>query len=935
MCVRRSYSRGNSPGTHKCVQNTRQHLLVLAVLFLSAAFLEAGSLPLAFEPNQGQAEAGARYVAPIAGHGRVLVRGDGFEFVFHEAPPAAIRFLGASRRPEISASEPLPGKANYFSGRRLERSLTGVPQYGRVRIREVYPGIDAALHGVNGLLEYDFLVSPHAAVEQIRLALPADAVLENGELVLRAGAAEIRERRPVAYQDIGGERRSVPCSYRLRGSREAGFALGAYDAAFPLVIDPVMWVSYLGSYGGYGNALAVDTQGNTYSAGWISQSGATADVTVVKLNAQGTAALFTSTITAPGSSYPTGMVLDSAGFVYVTGATTSTAFPTTPLAYQNSGGGFLLKLGPDGKLQYATQFHATPAALAVDRNGSVYLTGSAAADFQTTPGVYQPAIAPGQCPASPVNQSSPCPDAFVLKLNPQATAAVYATFLGGSFADQGSAIAVDAYGAARVAGATGSSDFPLAGAGTRGIFHGLVTVGPLWFGDAFATELSADGRSLVFSTYLGGSAPDQAFGVGVTSSGETYVAGQTSSTDFPVTAGAYRTSYAGQPASVPQLGLDGFVTKLNADGSIGFSTYFPGTGAMWLDQSGNAYLATLQFPTGSLPVCNQRGVWAEVLRADGAVLIQPGGYPSPGFNGSSTLGVDIAGNAYVMGTTESVAFLATPGAYQTESSGDREVYVGKVSFTAAPPRSVDCVLNAASLAAGNPRNYSPDGAVSPGEIITLYGHDIGPAAPTGGQVLRGHFPTQIGDTQLFFDGIAAPLLYAGPYQINAVVPFQVQKSTALILRRSGVDTGPITLPVSAAVPGVFLQGNPALEMAAATNQDGTLNSAANPAARGSIITFYATGAGTLAPPPGNGEVLPLTLPLPVPSMGASVLIGGKQAPVQYAGSAPGAVAGLLQVNVTVPEDAPTGAAVPLQLYIGDFVSQLALQGQPPLSISVK
>lgn len=912
-------------------------LLTLVVVLLSSSIIGAASLPLSFEPNLGQAGDGVRYLARTSGSGLLFVRQDGFEFLHPGMPAASIRFLDA-RRATLSSEEALPGRSNYFSGRDPEPSGLAVPQYGRVTFHGIYPGIDAVLHGMDGSLEYDLLLAPHAEPDVILLGLSGAAVIENGELVLRSGAEEIRQHAAVAYQQRNGRRQPVACHYRLLRPNQAGFALGPHDPDLPVVIDPVMWVTYLGgSEAVYGSGLAVDAEGNTYSAASGLEPSGGPGVTVVKLNPQGTQALFTTTISAPGSSYPSAIVLDSAGFIYVAGTTDSTAFPTTPLAYQTSGGGFLFKLAPDGsKIQYSTRLHASPAAIAVDASGSVYLTGTASSDFQTTPGVFQPQIAAGECPATSVaTPSVPCTDAFVLKLNSGGTAAVYATFLGGAYADQGSAIAVDLGGAAHITGATGSSNFPLAGGGTSSSFHGLITEGPLWFGDAFAAELDAAGRSLIFSTYLGGSGPDQGFGIGVDALGYTYVAGQTSSTDFPVTKGAYRTSFSGAPPQAPQLGLDGFVTKLNPDGSIRISTYFQGSGGMIVDSNGNAYLATLSFPTGTVPICNQRGAWVQVLRSDG-VLIQPSGYPSPGSNGSSTIGLDAEGNAYVTGTTNSLAFLATPGAYRTRFDGDRAAYAGKVDFAAAPPRAISCVINAASLAAGNPRNYTSDGAVSPGEIVSLYGNDIGPSTPGGGVVLRGRFTQQIGDTQILFDGIPAPLLYAGPGQINAVVPFALQNPTHLVLWRNGVPTGPIALPVVPAVPGVFLSGDPLLARAAALNEDGTPNSPSNPAARGSVVTFFATGAGIFTPAESDGKILPITLPLPVPAMGASVLIDGKQARVQYAGAAPGEVAGLLQVNAVVPDDAATGPAVPLQLYIGDFVSQLALlPGQAPLSIAVR
>ena len=156
--------------TRQRAKIARSGALWPALLFLTAAAPRAASWPLAFEPNHGQA-AGARFVARTSDHGLVLVEDSGFKFVLAGQSPASIHFLGAERHPALTASQTLPGRANYFSGRNLERAITGVPQYGRVQFSGIYPGIDAVLHRTNGSLEYDFLLAPHAEAGRIRLVL--------------------------------------------------------------------------------------------------------------------------------------------------------------------------------------------------------------------------------------------------------------------------------------------------------------------------------------------------------------------------------------------------------------------------------------------------------------------------------------------------------------------------------------------------------------------------------------------------------------------------------------------------------------------------------------------------------------------------------------------------------------------------------------------
>jgi uncharacterized protein (TIGR03437 family) len=214
---------------------------------------------------------------------------------------------------------------------------------------------------------------------------------------------------------------------------------------------------------------------------------------------------------------------------------------------------------------------------------------------------------------------------------------------------------------------------------------------------------------------------------------------------------------------------------------------------------------------------------------------------------------------------------------------------------------VACGVNAASQWPGLVA-LIPEGTVAPGELFTIYG-------------------TGLDGARVLFDGIPAPLLYAQANQINLIVPFAVHPpSTVMIVERAEIAYGPYRLPVTEAAPAIFsadLSGN---GQAAALNEDGTLNSPANPARRGSIITLYATGAGVMDPPMADGSVAPASLPLPKPRLGVSVLIGSFQAPVEYAGAAPGMLAGAIQLNVRVPDAAPPGDAVPVVVYVGNYGS---------------
>ena len=232
-----------------------------------------------------------------------------------------------------------------------------------------------------------------------------------------------------------------------------------------------------------------------------------------------------------------------------------------------------------------------------------------------------------------------------------------------------------------------------------------------------------------------------------------------------------------------------------------------------------------------------------------------------------------------------------------------------VGTQAAPVLSQ--VINAASGASG---------PISPGEIISLFGTNLGPVTP-GLLTLnaQGNVGTTLSNVQVLFDGIAAPLTYVAAGQINAVVPYEVfgRATTSVVVNFNGVNTTALTLNVVATAPGIFATNGSG--QAAALNQNGSVNTAANPAAKGSTVVLYATGEGQTNPLGVTGSVTGATLKNPTAAVVVS--IGGQPATVAYAGSAPGLVSGVLQLNVVVPAGAPSGASVPVLLSIGGVTTQ--------------
>jgi uncharacterized protein (TIGR03437 family) len=219
------------------------------------------------------------------------------------------------------------------------------------------------------------------------------------------------------------------------------------------------------------------------------------------------------------------------------------------------------------------------------------------------------------------------------------------------------------------------------------------------------------------------------------------------------------------------------------------------------------------------------------------------------------------------------------------------------------------VLNAASFAAG---------AVAPGEIITLIGSAIGPSvAQQGGSSGANDV---LGGTEVLFDTNPAPLLYAGSNQINAIVPFEIsgQATTQISIMTNGELIAGFPVPVSPTSPAIFTTNASGVGPGAILNQDLTINSPSNPADRGSTIVIYGTGAGIMNPQPADGQIMGNNLSIPL--LPVSVTIGGLDAQVVYAGSAPGEVAGVLQVNCVVPQNVSSGDSVDVSLTVGSATS---------------
>ena len=422
-------------------------------------------------------------------------------------------------------------------------------------------------------------------------------------------------------------------------------------------------------------------------------------------------------------------------------------------------------------------------------------------------------------------------------------------------------------------------------------------------GEGFVTRLNADGSGLVWSTFLGGSpygpshAPD---GVNVVSAlaldaaGNVVVAGETDAADFPVTAGAMQAQLASPVDAIPRK-TDGFLTKLSASGTaLIFSTYLGGSAndainAISIDPQGNVWAtgtsASADFPGNAAPFT---GSFYVETPLDGARLLSS--QRTPGRASGQAICAAADGTLWVLGFPGSV--LRMPG--------------GQVQGVA--------VLGAASSAGVDVKGY-----VAPGEFISLYGAFPGPAAGAGATLDGdGRIAATLAGMQVLFNGIPAPLLYASSSQINALAPYELSGldgATVQVTSAAG-NSSTFQLYVEAAQPAVFGSGGVgAPRSAVALNQDGSLNSTANPAAHGSVVTIWASGAGLFNNQPPNGTIAGTGEYHP--ALPVAVLQNGLSIEVLSAAPLPGSVIDALQIDIRPPTPSDWRG---FQLMIGGFIS---------------
>jgi len=743
------------------------------------------NLPLSFERNGGQVDAQAQFLAHGDGYslfltesGAVLSLGNGSSCEAKEksasgpsdCPADASRdvirmTLGNVRPSHATGEEKLPGKVNYFIGSDPGKWRTDLPTYAKVRYAGVYRGVDLVYYGNQRQLEYDFLVAPGADTTSIRLNFDGAKRLSidsRGDLTLEGESGSATLRKPTLYQRIDGRQLPVSGSFRMIGANAVGFSVGKYDRTRPLIIDPVLvYSTYLGGsglngHGDQGSGIAVDASGDAYVVGSTystdfpvtvnahqaqnsaALAGHGSTVFVTKFNATGTALLYSTYLGGTGNTsagdFGYGIALDPSGNAYITGATYSSDFPVTCGAFQTANGegspgassAFVAKLNSSGDgLAYSTYLGGVSAsfdfgeagqAIAVNAAGNAYVTGyTGDMAFPVTDGAFQTSFGGGGA----------TPDAFVSELKADGTGLVYSTFLGsdgGNVGNYGNAIVLDSAGHAFVAGTTSSTTFPV----TNGAYQSNMD----GYSNAFVTEFSADGSSQVFSTYLGGSSPfgDTAVAIAVDGNGAVYVAGNTSSADFPLTAGVVEGASVEANSYFSGYGPGGYVTKLSADGTaLQYSTLLEDpadvVSGLAVDGNGSVYVVgnspaagagtfgRFQTTPGAIPVSPSaaNSAFLVKLAPDASVFNYATLFGGTFADGAQAVALDGSGNAYMTGSSFSIDLPVSSGAFQTMRK-------------TGPSKGSNAFVSKFSLASQNNQTAYPSPAASIGTSVTELGN---------------------------------------------------------------------------------------------------------------------------------------------------------------------------------------------------------------------
>ena len=687
-------------------------LLVAAVLLAQVAALaqptgpaeattEVDPLPptgiRGFLENGGQVDADIRYYAWTPEGGVALTRGGAImTLVDGEADIGCnvlVDFVGASTvMPE--GRDPLPGTTNILKGNDPEGWHTGLLTYTQVVYSDLWDGIDLVYRVDGGQLKYEMVIRPGADPADIRMGLSGHqgmAVDDGGDLVVTTVAGVLRDAGLVTfYADDPGT--TVDCDFRPLDASTYGFRLGDFDPSRTLLIDPLVYSTFVG--GGIGEleeptaGVALDTSGRALVAGQVnttdfptttgafqtSNAGGGTDLFVFRLAADGSDVEWSTYVGGSGADFPYDIAVDGNGLPVVVGRTNSTDLPTTldsfdPLHTGSDHEGFIMKLNAMGTgLVFSTYLGGyntdEVAAVTLDGADDIYVAGNTLSpDLPTTTGAAFP------------NHTGLSFDAFLAKVGRSGDIIKALTYLGGAKWDVANAIDIDDGGWVYVGGDTISTDFPA----TNGSFQDLLSNNLTR--DGFIAKVAPDLGALAWATYIGGMANDFVEFLHVDASGSVYAAGDTDSGDFPVTNGSFQETHEGSSET--------FILRMAANGSqLEYSTFVGGsdreyTEGFAVDASGNALVVGSTI-SGNFPTitgveqerrAGQFDQFLFKLDPTGADALYSTYLGGSGWDLANGLALASGGDAIIVGATDSTNFPTTTGAYQETHGGRVDVTV--------------------------------------------------------------------------------------------------------------------------------------------------------------------------------------------------------------------------------------------------------------------
>jgi len=826
-----------------------------------------GSLPVSgLEQNKGQGKPGILFF--VRGLSSMAVTAQAVQY---SPLGAELAFVAGNTNPVVRFSDPQPGLVNSATGADPQKWVTGISRFARAQLTGVYPGVDAEYAmAADGQLTLNLLCSPGTDTRLLAFEVAKAVGIQHGSdgsLRIQLGSSRFDPAlglpAPIARQG----NTTVPVSYVVQTGTRFTFQLGAYDQTSSLRIEMTLGGSITGLL--EAGHQTTDASGNTFVLATIPDAAPSAacdnvigfpipctDVVVYKVSKAGQL-IFASYLS--GSTRESGSFLQLApdGALLVTGSTDSADFPVSRTALQavyagpaakpsgtssfNGGDFFASRIDATTGLLLASTYLGGPNA---DTAGDTALGADGSVYFLPKwLGSFSARMPATASALQPACQGDPCLNAYVAHLSPSLDRLLYATYLPGT---PTSSAKLHSDGSVYYAGYS-TGGFPV----TAGAYQQA----PVGKEDAIVGRLDPSGSKLIFGTYIGGADTDWILRIAVAPDGSVWAA----------------------VSSFVQccINIRNRLVRFDPNGQRLLADKPIDVGDLAVDTAGNLH-ATAAGPFTVGPdafLGNTCGLDLSYIKLSpsGEQLFAsylPFGTGSD-FNGKSLRGSPIL-------TTGGGRFEVVEG----QSMG---VYAG-------------CVLDAASF--GNPDT------ISPGEIVTLFGSRMGPMDGIAFRPQEGRVPTSLGGTRVLVNGEPVPVLFASYGQVNAILPYSLQEGMRPKIQvesNGSVGNELAGSFVQRARIALFRTDNTANPPAAALNEDGTVNSARNPAKKGSRVMLFGTGGGPTVPASAAGEITPLELrPL---QYGASARIAqsGPMLTVEFAGAAPGLLAGVIQINVKLPD----------------------------------